>query len=70
MNQAINQEKLLYTKRDCAQMLSMCVRTIDNLITSKQLPIRRIGRRVLVHRDVLFQFAKHQIKPKSSEVVQ
>jgi excisionase family DNA binding protein len=50
-------EKLLYTKRECALMLSLSARTIDNLIATKQLRVRRIGRRVLVHRETLTRFA-------------
>ncbi len=50
-------EKVLYTKREAAQLLSVSLRTIDYLIFSQQLPARRIGRRVLVHRDSIEQFA-------------
>jgi excisionase family DNA binding protein len=52
-------EKLLYTKREAAQLLSISVRSLDYLIFNRQLPARRIGRRVLIHRDVIYQFAKH-----------
>jgi excisionase family DNA binding protein len=51
-------EKLLYTKREAAQLLSISLRSIDYLIFSRQLRARRIGRRVLVHRDVVEQFAR------------
>jgi excisionase family DNA binding protein len=51
-------EKLLYTKREAAQMLSISVRSLDYLIFSRQLPARRIGRRVLIHRDAIEQFAR------------
>lgn len=51
-------EKVLYTKREAAQLLSLSLRTIDYLIFSQQLPARRIGRRVLVHRDSIEQFAR------------
>ncbi len=40
-------------------MLSVSVRTVENLIAAKELPVRRIGRRVLVpHRD-LIEFIRH-----------
>lgn len=51
-------EKVLYTKREAAQLLSISVRSLDYLIVSQQLPTRRIGRRVLVHRDSIEQFAR------------
>jgi excisionase family DNA binding protein len=51
-------EKVLYTKREAAQLLSISLRSIDYLIFSRQLPTRRIGRRVLVHRDAVEQFAR------------
>ena len=49
--------KVLYTKREAAQLLSISVRSLDYLIVSHQLPTRRIGRRVLLHRDAIEQFA-------------
>ena len=51
-------EKVLYTKREAAQMLSISVRSLDYLIVSGQLAARRIGRRVLIHRDAIEQFAR------------
>ena len=51
-------QPLLVSKRDAAAMLSLCVRTIDNLIASKELPARRCGKRVLIPFSALQQFAK------------
>ncbi len=51
-------EKVLYTKREAAQLLSISLRSLDYLIFSRQLPTRRVGRRVLVHRDSIEQFAR------------
>lgn len=51
-------EKLLYTKREAAGLLSISLRSLDYLIFNRQLPARRIGRRVLVHRDAIEQFAR------------
>ena len=50
--------KILYTKREAAQLLSISVRSLDYLIFSQQLSARRIGRRVLLHRDAIEQFAR------------
>jgi excisionase family DNA binding protein len=49
---------LLHTKIEAAALLNVSVRTIDNLIAMKDLPVRRIGRRVLIPRAVLLSFAK------------
>lgn len=51
-------QKVLYTKREAAQLLSISVRSIDYLIFSRQIPTRRVGRRVLVHREAIEQFAR------------
>jgi excisionase family DNA binding protein len=51
-------EKVLYTKREAAQLLSISLRSLDYLIGGQELPARRIGRRVLVHRDSIEQFAR------------
>jgi excisionase family DNA binding protein len=51
-------EKVLYTKRETAQILSISLRSVDYLIFSRQISTRRIGRRVLVHRDAIEQFAR------------
>jgi len=41
------------TKREAAQLLGVSLRTIDRLISLKELPVRRLGRRVLVPRTSL-----------------
>jgi excisionase family DNA binding protein len=40
--------KLLYSKHDAARLLSVSLRTVDYLISSKQLPVRRVGSRTLI----------------------
>ncbi len=52
------EEKILYTKREAAELLSISLRSLDYLIFNHQIPTRRIGRRVLVHRDAIEQFAR------------
>jgi excisionase family DNA binding protein len=49
---------LLVSKRDAAALLSLCLRSIDNLIAGKQLPYRRIGKRVLIPYSALVAFAR------------
>jgi hypothetical protein len=41
-------QPILVSKKGSAALLSVCPRTVDNLIATKQLPCRRIGRRVLI----------------------
>jgi excisionase family DNA binding protein len=49
---------ILVSKKTAATMLSLCVRTIDHLIATKQLPSRRVGKRVLVPHAALVAFAR------------
>ena len=50
--------KLLYDRKEAAWLLSLCPRTIDNLIASKQLKCIRIGNRVRLTVDELQKFIK------------
>lgn len=58
------------SKKDAAALLGVCPRTIDNLIAAKELPCRRIGRRVLVPYTALVAFARrdHVNRVSPSEV--
>jgi hypothetical protein len=49
---------ILVSKKVAAAALSLCVRTVDNLIATKQLPSRRIGKRVLIAYVALVAFAR------------
>lgn len=52
-------EKILCSKKYAAQALDCSVRTVENLISTKQLASRRLGRRRLVVVASLMQLAKH-----------
>jgi excisionase family DNA binding protein len=41
-------EALAMSKSEAARMLGVSLRTIDRLIAMKHLPVRRLGRRVLI----------------------
>jgi len=65
-------DKLLFTRLEAAKMLSISVRTLDNLQQRKEIQIRRIGRRVLfpatelerfIRRDHQGRAAKHRQAP-------
>lgn len=46
-------EALAMSKADAARMLGVSLRTVDRLIALKHLPVRRLGRRVLIPRNGL-----------------
>ncbi len=47
-------EALAMSKVEAARMLGVSLRTVDRLIALKQLPVRRLGRRVLIPRNGLY----------------
>jgi excisionase family DNA binding protein len=51
-------EPLLVSKRDAAALLGVCLRSIDNYIATKELPCRRLGKRVLIPYTALVTFAR------------
>jgi len=53
-------ETMLLGKREAARTLSISIRTLDGLIAAHELPTRRIGRRVLIARRHLEQFALNE----------
>jgi excisionase family DNA binding protein len=52
------QPKLMYDKAETAEMLSVSIRTVENLIANKELTVRRIGKRVLIPYTSLIQFIR------------
>lgn len=53
-----NGEKLLYSRDEAAMALNISPRKLDLLIAFREIPVRRIGRRVLLHRETLDRFAR------------
>jgi excisionase family DNA binding protein len=51
-------DPILISKRDAAKALSISLRTLDYLIASKELAVRRVGRRCLIPRRLLEEFAR------------
>ena len=51
-------QKLLYSRKDAAYVLSISVRALDYLISRKQLNTRRLGRKVMVSQMEISRFAK------------
>ena len=50
-------ERLLYSRKEAASLLSLSVRALDCLIQDCRIKTRRIGNRVLVPADELLRFA-------------
>jgi excisionase family DNA binding protein len=46
-------DALALSKLEAARMLGASLRTVDRLIALKRLPVRRLGRRVLIPRNNL-----------------
>jgi len=62
-------QPLLYTKRDVAALLSLSLRTIDNLITRKELPAIRVGGRVLIKATDVQQFIRTQPSAQNRRIM-
>ena len=59
-------EPILLDKKAAATLLSVSVRTVDNLISRRELVPRRVGRRVLIPRQALEQFARRDHPTRSA----
>ena len=46
------------SKKSISQLLGVSLRTIENLIAAGELPVRRVGRRVLIPRQALEEFTR------------
>jgi excisionase family DNA binding protein len=57
-------DPLLISKREAAAMLGLSVRTLENLLSLKELPARRIGRRCLIEKAALERFARRDHRTK------
>jgi excisionase family DNA binding protein len=51
-------EKLLVSRQEAAQILSIGLRSLDYLVANKQLAFRRIGSRILIAMSDLQRFAR------------
>ena len=51
---------LFHSKADAARIIGVSERTLHALIASKQIPARKIGRRVLISDAALLKFAQRK----------
>ena len=58
MRGLMDTDRILITRKEAARLLSLSLRSLDNLIFYKELPTRRVGRRVLIPRRALEEFAR------------
>lgn len=54
---SVDDSKLLFSRKQTAETLSVSLRTVDYLIARGQLSVTRVGKRVLVSRKALEHFA-------------
>jgi excisionase family DNA binding protein len=61
-------EILLHSKRESARLIGVSERTLHKLIVTKELEVRRVGRRVLVPHAELLKFirADHSTREKKT----
>jgi excisionase family DNA binding protein len=58
MAEAMALEKLLYSRAEAAQVLSISTVSLDRLVKHGELSTVRVGDRVLFNRDTLANFAR------------
>jgi excisionase family DNA binding protein len=63
--QVLFMQKLMYARLEAAQLLSVSLRKIDELIATKQIETVRVGRRNLVPHNVLERFARNGARKKA-----
>ncbi len=62
-------EKLFYGRGAAAEMLDVSARVIDDAIRAGKLTAFRIGRRVLIRREVLIEFAQRTADPRANSAI-
>jgi len=60
-------DTLLLSRQEAARLLGLSLRGLEHLIARKEIPTRRIGRRVLIARSALESFAREGNSDKCSE---
>lgn len=68
----MDSNSILVSKREAACALGVSLRTVENLISRKELEARSIGRRRLIPRAALERFARrdHRTKPERPEAAE
>lgn len=62
-------DRILYDRKSAAEMLSVSLRQLDRHICFKEIQVRRIGRRTLISRQALEQFARRDhVGPRKDQI--
>jgi len=61
--------RLLYDRKSAALQLSISVRSLDYLISKKELAVRRMGKKILIPRSELVKFARKDHKSVASDLL-
>jgi excisionase family DNA binding protein len=57
-------QRQLYSRRETAELLGICVRSIDAWIADGRLNSVKLGRRRLIHRETLLNFAGSALRER------
>lgn len=60
-------DTLLLSKQEAARMLGISLRSLEHLISRREIPTRKIGRRVLIARAAVESFARAQNSDETPE---
>jgi len=60
-------EALLLSKQETARMLGLSIRTLEHLLSRREIVARRIGRRVLISRSSVETFAKANVSSDNAK---
>lgn len=55
-------DRILYSLKEAAEQLSVCVSTVEQLIAQGELQVRRLGRRILIPRSELEKLARRDVR--------
>ena len=67
MRSLLRMDTLLLSKHEAARLLGLSIRSLEHLISRKEIPTRRIGRCVLITRSAVESFARVQNSNETAE---
>jgi excisionase family DNA binding protein len=57
----MNSDRILYSRKEAAQQLSISISTLEQLIAQGELQVRRLGKRILVPRTELERLSERDV---------
>jgi hypothetical protein len=64
-----SEERMLYDRKSAALQLSISVRSLDYLISKKELAVRRMGKKILIPHAELVKFARKDHKSVAPDLL-